>query len=185
MVSNSCFVQMLVFFCLCFALPKIAPPFSPMLTDPRWQLQFRQSALTACRTSKLFFYAAFNFILTRIRGEIFPGNMWEAVTLLAPTWLMKIICRNLCGAVLVTLALEKPWLQITLHRRPRAKVGGCVKASGAFFSSALHRLSFVRTDPYLSKCIHSHLPEQTGKIQCAMFYYPLDATTKITSFFVV
>lgn len=50
-----------------------------------------------------FFNAAFHFILTRGRGEVFPGNLREAVTLLAPMWLMNIICRNLCGAGLVTL----------------------------------------------------------------------------------
>lgn len=51
-----------------------------------------------------FFYAAFNFILTRVRGEIFFSRQLRgAVVLLAPMWLKNIIGRSLCGAVFVTL----------------------------------------------------------------------------------
>lgn len=84
-----------------------------MLTEPRWQLQFRSSGLSLCRPSGVvgfgiwvfFFNAAFNFILTRIRGEFFffSRKLREAVLLVAPMWLENIIGRSLCGAVLVTL----------------------------------------------------------------------------------
>lgn len=97
----------LIFFCLCFSFSQKR---TAIFCNPDWsQMAAAVPAivLTLCRTSELVFYAAFNFILTRVRGEIFPGNLREAVMLLAPMWLMNIICRNLCGAVLVTLRAEK------------------------------------------------------------------------------
>lgn len=111
MVWKRCFVQMwLVFFCLCFAFPLKR---TAIFCNPDWSQMAaavpaeRTDPLSHIRVVFFFIYAAFNFILTRVRGEIFPGNLREAVMLLPPMWSMNIISRNLCGAVLVTLRAGK------------------------------------------------------------------------------
>lgn len=119
-----------------------------------------------------FFNAAFNFILTRVRGDIFPGNLREAGTLLAPMWLMNIICRNLCGAVLVTLRAGKA--MATNYPPPSSQGQGWWVCQSSWSLDLLCCASpfLFRTDPCLTKCIHSYLPEQTGKIQSSLFPCP-------------
>lgn len=94
-----------------------------------------------------FFYAAFNFILTRVRGEIFfqdnCAGLWCSWP---PCGWRTSLAEASAAPCSWRCVLEKPWLQIALHRRPRAKVGGCVKAPAALISSAGHRLSFVRKE---------------------------------------
>lgn len=161
MVLNRCFGQMwLAFFCLCFASPQthhhhflqswLIPDGSCSSGRACWPCVAHQSWV-------FFFYAAFNFISTRVRGEIFffcQGTCERMWCFWPPCGWRTSFAETSAAPSSWRCALEKPWLQITLHHRPRAKVGGCVKAPGALIFSAVHRLPFCQ-DGALSLPLHA------------------------------
>lgn len=110
MVLNRCFVQMwLVFFCLRFAFPQKR---TTIFCNPDWsQMAAAVPAERADPVShiRVGFFMPHLISFQRVSEEryFFSGNLREDATLLAPMWLMNIICRILCGAVLVTLRAWK------------------------------------------------------------------------------
>lgn len=135
-------------------LHKSAPPFSAILTDPRWQLQFRQRVLTLCRTLELFFYAAFNFTLTRVRGEIFfsrePARGCDAP---GP----HVVDEHHLQKPLRCRVGDVARWKSHGYKLPSTAVPGprLVGVSRLLAPRRLHRLTFVRTDRCLSKFTRS------------------------------
>lgn len=82
--------------------------------------------------------------------------------LLAPMWLMNIICRSLCGAVFVTLRAGEA--MATNYPPPLSQGQGWWVCHGSYSLDLLScALAFLcQGDPCPSKPIRSFLPERTG-----------------------
>lgn len=117
------------------------------------------------------FYAAFHFILTRVREEgfFFPGKLRGAAVLLAPMWLKNIIGRSLCVAVLVTLPAGEAMATNCPPPRSQGQGWWVCRGSCSLDRFAVPCLSSVRKDPCPSKPIRSFLPGKMGENAACRF----------------
>lgn len=188
-VKPPCFVQMrIVSFCFCYVFSTQAHRHflrSWLNTDGSCSSGGVNWPFVVIRVGLFLFYAAINFILTRVRGQIFPRKLRGAVMLLAPMWLMNIISRSLYGAVFVTL--RDGGAMATNYPPPPSQGQGWWVCHGSCSLDLLScALPFLcQGDPCPSKSIRSFLPERTGgNPVCHVFpvlYYSTATTPK--SFF--
>lgn len=180
MVLNRCFGQMwLAFFCLCFASPQthhhhflqswLIPDGSCSSGRACWPCVAHQSWV-------FFFYAAFNFISTRVRGEIFfffvrePARGCDASGphVVDEHHLQKPLRRRLRDVA----RLKSHGYKLPSTTVPGPRLVGVSRLLEPWSSLLCIAFPFVRTEPCLSHFTHSYLPDQTGKIQSAMFVCP-------------